>query len=40
LIAETSQAAEQAIDPYLAAGYRGMPPDALLGVRWGQWRIK
>ena len=30
MIAETSQAAERAIEPYLVAGYRGIPPDALL----------
>jgi len=30
LIAETSQAAKRAIEPYLAAGYRGIPPEALL----------
>lgn len=30
LIAETSQAANRAVAPYLAAGYRGIPPEALL----------
>jgi alkanesulfonate monooxygenase SsuD/methylene tetrahydromethanopterin reductase-like flavin-dependent oxidoreductase (luciferase family) len=30
LISETSQAAKRAVAPYLAAGYRGIPEDALL----------
>jgi alkanesulfonate monooxygenase SsuD/methylene tetrahydromethanopterin reductase-like flavin-dependent oxidoreductase (luciferase family) len=30
LISETSQAAKRAVAPYLAAGYRGIPPEALL----------
>jgi alkanesulfonate monooxygenase SsuD/methylene tetrahydromethanopterin reductase-like flavin-dependent oxidoreductase (luciferase family) len=30
LITETSQAAKRAVAPYLAAGYRGIPEEALL----------